>query len=216
MPETPPPDDPQPLHASARALLRSTVLAAVTAVVVLVTVVWPLAYGFDPTGIGRVFGFTDHGREKMALAREELADALEEKGSPAPPIGAATPEASPMDSTVSSGVDTSPVEASDLTTIALQPGEGKEVKLVMVSGARARYSWSTDGPGVNFLTHGDTANAPANAYHTYSRGSDARADSGLIEAVFDGNHGWFWRNRTRSPVIVTLHTNGYYQEIRRP
>ena len=30
----------------------------------------------------------------------------------------------------------------------------------------------------------------------------------MLEAAFDGKHGWFWRNRTDKPVTVTLHTEG--------
>ncbi|WP_255530380.1 hypothetical protein [Novosphingobium sp. NBM11] len=38
-------------------LIRSTVIAAVTAVALLVTIVLPAEYGVDPTGIGRALGF---------------------------------------------------------------------------------------------------------------------------------------------------------------
>ena len=38
---------------------------------------------------------------------------------------------------------------------------------------------------------------------------------GVLEAAFDGNHGWFWRNRTDADVIVTLKTNGAYTDIKR-
>jgi hypothetical protein len=86
----------------------------------------------------------------------------------------------------------------------------------MRRGARATFAWSADGGGVNFLTHGDTANAPANAYHTYGRGTGARSDEGAIVAAFDGMHGWFWRNRTGGVVTVTLRTTGDYQELKQP
>ena len=206
------PQESQPVHTSARALLRSTALAAAVAAAVLLTVVLPLEYGFDPTRVGRVFGLTQKGLAKMALARETIAEEaaieLEE---------ATASDASPVvDSTALSRIDTSSAEASHETTISLQPGEGKEVKLVMRRGARAQYSWVADRAGVNYLTHGDTANAPANAYHTYGRGSNTRADSGVIEAAFDGNHGWFWRNRTAQSVTVILRTTGEYTEMKKP
>tara|TARA_R110002020_G_scaffold232768_2_gene444272 strand:+ start:11459 stop:11578 length:120 start_codon:yes stop_codon:yes gene_type:complete len=37
----------------------------------------------------------------------------------------------------------------------------------------------------------------------------------VLEAAFDGNHGWFWRNRTGSPVTVTLKTDGDYSDFKR-
>ena len=42
-------------------LFRSTVAAAVVAMVVLFTVVLPAEYGIDPTGAGRVLGLTEMG-----------------------------------------------------------------------------------------------------------------------------------------------------------
>jgi hypothetical protein len=58
---------------SSRALLRSTLIAAATAAVLLVTVVLPAEYGVDPTGVGRVIGLTEMGEIKMELAREAAA-----------------------------------------------------------------------------------------------------------------------------------------------
>ena len=55
---------------SSAQLLRSTVIAAVSALVILVTVVMPAEYGIDPTGIGRVLGLTEMGEIKQELARE--------------------------------------------------------------------------------------------------------------------------------------------------
>src|SRR5687768_15821735 len=58
----------------ARRLLRSTMVAAVIAVALLVTVVLPAEYGIDPTRIGRVLGLTQMGEIKVRLAREAAAD----------------------------------------------------------------------------------------------------------------------------------------------
>jgi hypothetical protein len=55
-------------------LLRSTLIAAVVAGILLVTVVLPAEYGIDPTRIGRVLGLTQMGEIKVRLAREVAAD----------------------------------------------------------------------------------------------------------------------------------------------
>jgi len=34
-----------------------------------------------------------------------------------------------------------------------------------------------------------------------------------MEAAFDGNHGWFWRNRSGKTMIITLEVHGDYSEI---
>ncbi len=60
---------------SSRSLLRSTLLALVGAVAILVMVVLPAEYGIDPTRVGRLLGLTQMGEIKMRLAREAAEDA---------------------------------------------------------------------------------------------------------------------------------------------
>ncbi|MCA1771784.1 MAG: transmembrane anchor protein [Halomonas sp.] len=55
-------------------LLRSTLLAAVIAIVLLVTVVLPAEYAIDPTGAGRLLGLTEMGEIKTQLAEEAELD----------------------------------------------------------------------------------------------------------------------------------------------
>lgn len=59
---------------STRTLVRSTVIAALVAIVLLVTTVLPAEYGFDPTGVGRALGLTQMGELKLELAREAALD----------------------------------------------------------------------------------------------------------------------------------------------
>ena len=62
---------------SSAQLLRSTIIAALSAVVILVTVVLPAEYAIDPTGIGSALGLTEMGEIKQELAEEAARDALE-------------------------------------------------------------------------------------------------------------------------------------------
>jgi len=50
---------------------------------------------------------------------------------------------------------------------------------------------------------------------TRQAGRATPEDQGVLEAAFDGKHGWFWRNRTSKPVTVTLRTEGNYIAIKR-
>ncbi|WP_205837107.1 hypothetical protein [Neorhizobium sp. T6_25] len=52
-------------------------------------------------------------------------------------------------------------------------------------------------------------------FGVYKKGRAQPSDCGELEAAFDGKHGWFWRNRTTSPVTDTLKTSGAYGEIKR-
>jgi hypothetical protein len=98
----------------------------------------------------------------------------------------------------------SQIQALDRTqpeiSVTLKPGEGAEVKLTMTKGAKATYSWTANGAVVNFDTHGDGGGENI----SYEKGRGVAEDEGVLEAAFDGNHGWFWRNRSDTDVTVTL------------
>jgi hypothetical protein len=191
---------------SPRALRRSTLIAAIVAVVLLVTAVLPAEYDVDPTGIGALLGLKEIGEVKRDAVEEAAEAAAVEASRSATAAPASAPSAAPV---AESGA------RADTVVVALHPDEGKEVKLVMRKGARVTYEWAADRGAVNFEAHGDTVGAPAGDFHSYKKGRDARADAGGFVAVFDGNHGWFWRNRTREVVVITLRTAGEYREVKR-
>lgn len=191
-------------------LLRSTGIAIVTAAALLVTVVLPAEYGIDPTGIGQGLELTAMGKIKMTLVAEAVA--ANKAVSPQP---IATQESAPVVQAPSANTAVTAEVRSDVMSVTLKPGEATEVKLVMTKGAKVNYSWQTDGGLVNHDTHGDPLNGPANAYHGYSKGKQVASDTGSLIAVFDGNHGWFWRNRAAKDVTVTLKTTGVYQSIKK-
>lgn len=190
---------------SQRQLLRSTGIALVTAAVLLVTVVMPSEYGIDPTGVGKVLGLTPMGEIKASLAAEGEADA--KAPAPAPAAAAATAPLAEAGPAVDVAV------RSDVTTVVLKPGEGVEYKGIMMKGAKVSYEWSTDGPPVNHDTHGDPVNGPANAFHSYKKEKQVTGDKGEFTAVFEGKHGWFWRNRSDKTVTITLKTSGQYVNL---
>jgi hypothetical protein len=216
---TPSPSDAAP---SASSLLRSTALALAVAAVLLVTCVLPAEYGKDPTGIGRMLGLTQMGEVKMALAEEAAANAAAE--AQADSVIAAAEAVTPAATSVNAGESSSGAaaltpevaperERVDTSLLTLQPGKGGEIKLVMTSGSRARYHWSVAGGVVNYDMHGDSTNAPKNWFVSYRKGQRVAVDSGELVAGFRGNHGWFWRNRGTSGVLVRLITSGAYARI---
>ncbi len=206
---------------SARQLIRSTFVALAVAGGLLATVVLPAEYGIDPTGIGRVLGLTKMGEIKTGLAKE----AAKAAAPPATPMAAApvttiaemAAEARPSpkaSASVAAG-DPAPSGQSHQMAITLKPGQSAEVKLAMRKGAKATYRWTTRGGSVNFDTHGEPPNAPKDFYHGYGKGRQVERDEGVLEAAFDGQHGWFWRNRSQGEVTVSLSTQGEYSAIKR-
>ncbi|MDO9624113.1 transmembrane anchor protein [Pseudomonas sp.] len=205
---------------SSQQLLRSTVIALIAAMVLLVTVVMPSEYAIDPTGAGRMLGLTQMGEVKLLLAEEAAADAV------APVAGAAAaPEpvlqAVPQPAVVAEPAIVAALEAPETKgqthemSVSLAPGQGAEIKVEMLKGTQVKYFWTANGSVVNYDTHGDPYNAPREFYHGYGKGRATAEDQGVLEAAFDGNHGWFWRNRTNKPVNVTLRTEGDYIAIKR-
>lgn len=228
--------DPSELPTTVR-LLKSTGIAGTVAAALLVVAVLPAEYGIDPTGAGSLLGLTEMGRIKMQLAEEAKAEALaSEQAAPAdvqaalsatspvvsapdqlaavtaqPPVSAPLAAAVAAPHTKSAPAAPEQPAWSDSMTIKLAPDEGYEVKLVMAKGATARFEWFTNGPKVNYDTHGDGAGVK---YHGYEKGTNVDSKAGELTAAFAGNHGWFWRNRSGEPVMITLNTAGAYSEIK--
>lgn len=224
MDQTSPPDHIEPTSSSK--LLRSTAKAALAAAVLLVTIVLPAEFGIDPTGVGRLLGLQEMGEIKMQLAREAEAEAatvtatLAEADSSR--IDAIESRLDEIQSLLASGaakepsptaVDAieAPLEWRDEITITLTPGQGVEYKLVMLKDAEAEYEWTANGGALNYDKHGSGGGNSI----SYKKGRGEPEGSGSIVAEFDGNHGWFFRNRTDLDVQLTLRTRGDYSEFKR-
>ena len=206
---------------SSKKLLRSTLLAAITASVLLSTIVLPSEYAIDPTGIGRALGLTQMGEIKMQLAAENTQMAANEATAKAEKesisgVVAAAPAAVPAEvkpaATEQAVVEPIAATRTDTTVITLKPGDATEIKLKMTKDATVEYQWTVAGGVVNFDTHADSESID---YHGYGKGKGASNDKGVLTAAFDGNHGWFWRNRDNAPVTVTLVTTGKYDGIKK-
>jgi hypothetical protein len=196
-------------------LIKSTILAAVTAGILLATVVMPAEYGIDPTGIGNLIGLKKMGEIRTSLAKEAAADKAKSSGTntevqqtEAKPDAvnaavASTPQSTGMGATT---------PMSHEMQVTLAPDEGAEIKVAMSKGKKVQYAWSTNGGKANFDVHADSKTLGID-YHAYGKGSEERAE-GELEAAFDGSHGWFWRNRTSNPMTITLKTKGEYTDIK--
>lgn len=231
MNQTSPPDHIQ--APSSSKLLRSTAKAALAAAALLIAVVLPAEYGIDPTGVGRLLGLKEMGEIKMQLAREAEAeastttamlgevdaarlDAIERRLDEIQELLATGEASRPIAdageaSTAAANAVEAPREWRDEITITLTPGQGVEYKLVMTKGAEAEFEWTANGGSLNYDTHGSGSGKSI----SYKKGRGEPEGGGIIVAEFDGNHGWFFRNRTDADVQLTLRTRGDYSEFKR-
>lgn len=136
--------------------------------------------------------------------------AVEEVATPKP---AAAP---PVEVAADPEVTEAPVPATtawrDTVDYTLQPGEGIEIKLVMQEAEVATFEWTANGGVLNFETHAEGSGQKI----SYETGRATPDQSGTLTAAFTGNHGWFWRNRSDTPVMLTLRTAGDYAKITAP
>ena len=191
-------------------LIKSTILAVFIAAVILITVVLPAEYGIDPTGIGNMLGLVTMGEIKVSLAQEAASEKTLRKKQK-------SPQDNKLQEAIKAVAEDTSLEPegdirSDQMTITLKQNEGKEIKLTMKKGAKVNYVWWTDKGRANFDTHADSEILEI-SYHNYEKGSKERSE-GVLEAAFDGNHGWFWRNRTSETMTVTLQVDGEYSNIK--
>ena len=228
---------PQP---SVSQLVRSTIIALIVAMILLVCVVLPSEYAVDPTGAGRLLGLTEMGEIKQQLANEVAADTADFKApattpvnvsasaAPAPKKAVTAAAAQPVTVLVAENVPVAetiviaampkppkPAPKSKTISFVLKPGQGAEIKLEMKQNARVNYSWSANGGKLNYDTHGDPYDAQKGFYHGYGKGRSVPGDSGELKAAVDGKHGWFWRNRTKQNVTLSLEVSGDFIQLKR-
>lgn len=191
---------------SSAQLIRSTAIAAASAVAILVTVVLPAEYNIDPTGIGGVLGLSEMGEIKTQLAEEAEADRLMELE--------AEEQSSLMNDIFGLFVGAAHAQEAEVwrdeTSFTLAPGNSAEWKLVMKKGQTVEYRMLVEGGRVNFDMHGHGGGQSV----TYEKGRGSTGNEGEIVAEFDGEHGWFWRNRDSSDATVTVQVRGEYAEFK--
>ena len=195
-------------------LIRSTIIAILSAVFILVTIVLPSEYGIDLTGVGRAIGLAEMGEIKTQLAKEAEEDQLREQQQKSQTSGSLSDSmgrfvAGLFISTAFSQSTSS--DWKDEIKVTLTPGKGAEIKLIMKKGAKANFSWTSGDGRANFALHGS-----GNGQNiSYKKGRGVKGAQGVLEAAFDGQHGWFWRNRDKQPITIILRVKGAYTGIKK-
>lgn len=222
---------------SSQQLLKSTLIALITAAIILVTMVLPAEYGIDPTCVGKMLNLTEMGEIKQQLHEEAEADhqrQLEQQSVSEPSsqllnnlfgvfmrsahANAATE--TEAESAPETAVDANAAEDTEAATEAadtwtdtfsytLKRGEGIEVKLVMEEDAEAEFLWEAEGGVLNYDLHGDGDGRSI----SYKKGRGVPGDENTLTAAFTGKHGWFWRNRDKQAVTMTLYVRGDYSDM---
>ncbi|MFT4613813.1 MAG: hypothetical protein ACI9NT_000954 [Bacteroidia bacterium] len=167
--------DAEPDKKSAATILAASGTALLAAAALLVTIVLPAEYGWDPLGTGAALGLT------------ELSES----------------EHNPL-------IAQSQPWHSDSITFQLAPYEAVEYKYGLNTGAVILFNWQSDGE-LLYDMHAEPEGAAPGYAETFSK-SRASSGTGSYSAPFNGIHGWYWQNRGRQEVTLTLQTQGYFSE----
>jgi hypothetical protein len=102
-----------------------------------------------------------------------------------------------------------PKKAIETINVTVPAGLGIEYKFVMAQYQKIEYEWITNGPVLYFDLHGDPEGDTTGYFESYAI---ATLDEmkGSFTAPFSGQHGWYWKNTSSSPVTVQLIVKGEY------
>ena len=185
-----PPETQTPPIPSAGRLAKTTAFTLATAIVLLVTIVVPAEYGYDPLGTGRLLGLT------RLSAPQPVAEPV------APPAGA------PLAPTVQGPAAVYATAFKvDSTQFVLPPYQYIEYKYHLAKGAAMMYAWKGTA-AVRHDFHGE-ADGTTDAPVSYEK-KDASQESGVFTAPFSGIHGWYWENPGGEPITITVTSAGFY------
>jgi hypothetical protein len=208
-------------------LFKATVVAALVAAALLMTIVLPAEYGIDPTGVGAKLGLTRLAAVAEPVAAEAgiVASRTPDIVTPAAPSDerntamaqkAATAfGASEQQSFAAESVDVSVgTPRTESMQITLPPGKGVEVKTLLKAGGGFVYRWTADGE-VAIDMHGERTGVKG-AWTSYAVENAQRENAGTFVAPFEGSHGWYWLNRGTTPVTVQVQVSGFQSALYQP
>lgn len=200
-------NDINPPVPSLKSLITATVFATLLAGIILISAVLPAEYGIDPTGLGKMMGLT-------ALSAQTKATSQ--------PLAITCPVLSPQTAEISGQDQKQAANQTEITQteqlpqwqdsvkITVPAGEGLEYKFHLAQGASLEYSWTTDGAKLYFDFHGEPQGDKTGYFKSFKESTDNQSN-GTLTAPFEGRHGWYWKNKTRSPVTIVLNTKGSYR-----
>lgn len=100
----------------------------------------------------------------------------------------------------------------DVINITIPARGDKEYKFHLAKGETLEYSWKTNGEKLFFDFHGEPKGDETGQFESFKKSTDNQS-RGSLTTTFEGTHGWYWKNRTPSPVIVTLKAKGNYERL---
>ena len=168
---------------STTTLIRSSIIATLSAALALTVAILPAEYGIDPTGIGKTLGLT-------ALSSTDNSDQNQQAANTLSAIGI----------------------QEDTVNITVPANDGLEYKFYIKKGDSMKYTWSSGDGSLFFDFHGEPDGDTSGFFESYTV-STADNVRGTFTASFDGTHGWYWQNESFAPMTISLKTQGKYKVV---
>ena len=178
------------LAPSRKSLLASTAIAFAVALAVLFVVVLPAEYARDVTGLGRVLGLQSMGEAKMVADAQNGGAVMQSHDRKA---------------------------RSAKVEVHFAGKEELEYKADLAQGEPMLYGWNVVGGPVYFEFHGEPTEGkwPKAYYRSYQIKESSSTEQGSFVAPFTGKHGWYFKNLSSEPAVLTLEVSGYYTKLGR-
>ncbi len=195
-------------------LIKSVLIAFLIGGIVLITAVLPAEYNIDPLGTGELFGFSklysqpieeEDNLQTVQLNFKKLS--IEEIGS-GPDVPKPTEVDNPPPDEQYRAREDNKIE------VLVKAGKGIEYKFKMLKYGKTKYEWSTtDGSILYSDMHGEIIvdNPPKEEFFESYTEAYSNNMVGTLTAPFEGKHGWYFRNKNKEDVTVTIKLKGQYQ-----
>jgi len=177
-------------------LIRNTGIAALIAIVLLLTIILPAEYDIDPTGVGSVLGI--RGLSHQAAVENVNAE-IEERAMAA---------ASPLH------INHQPPLKFVHVDLVLEPYGQGEFKLKMQANAQLSYLWHSGSDLVYADLHGHTLvlgdEGEQEIVVRYLETQEGTGESGQFDTPFGGDHGWYFLNLETRPINIRVQISGNF------
>ncbi len=195
-------------------IIKATIIALVVGALLLVVAVLPAEYGIDPTGAGKLLGFSklyvpesnqtnDLG---MMVSTSNLPLIKLEKA------GSGSDVARPLEAD-NPAPEEQLATREDETKVVVPAGKGIEFKINMLKYGTMKYEWTTTNNEVLYFDfHGEVKQKEEvkEVYFESYTISNSHNMVGTFLAPYEGKHGWFFRNTSNEDVTVNLRLKGQY------
>ncbi len=181
-------NQPQPITLTTISLVKYTIMSAVFAIFILLTIVLPAEYNIDPTGAGKYLGLTKLSENTVGSTNSVVEQENTRENTALIQLS----------------------QREDTVKVSIPAGRGIEYKFNLNQYGRLKYEWSTlDESDLYFDFHGEPKGDKTGFFESYTIATSNKMN-GTMTVPFDGIHGWYWKNTSKKDITVNLITSGQY------